>query len=186
MKEKDIVDFSKLNKDEGDNYIDENGEIIACEICHLHDKAYEKLEEDRLWNIPVPHCPKCGDRMSSHPQSGENDSAIVSETNVYTSDGDIGYYPIFYCYECDRTYALMPTPVIYKGNHDIFYTGGRKYVIDEEQEKLVESVANGCIAEVEQFLNCKENITTDNLKTWIKYSVEHEIASWLYDQGLKK
>ena len=189
MKEKDIIDFSKMNKNEYGDYIDENGEVIVCEICHLHDKAYEKFEEDRLWNIPVSHCPTCGCRMSSHPQSDENDSAVVSETNSYTSDGNIGYYPIFYCDKCDTTYALMPTPVIYNGNHDIFYTGGRKYVVDKEQNELVKSVASSCISDVEQFLSRKENedsITTDNLKIWLKNSVEHKIASWLYNQGLKK
>lgn len=191
MREKDIVDFSKMNENENGDYIDENGEVIDCEVCHLHDKAYEKLTEDRTVAIPVPHCPVCGCQMGVHPQTDENDSAVVSETNRYTGEGNIGYYSVFCCDKCDTTYALIPTPVIYNGNHDIFYTGGKQYVVDKEQKELVASVVNSCISDVEQFLTRKENkndgnITTANLKTWIENSAEHAIASWLYEHALKK
>ena len=41
MKEKDIVDFDLFKKNEEDEYIDENGEEIGCEICYVHNKAYD-------------------------------------------------------------------------------------------------------------------------------------------------
>ena len=42
MKEKDIVDFDKMKK-HGDWYVDDDGTEFACEICHTHEKAYEKF-----------------------------------------------------------------------------------------------------------------------------------------------
>ena len=42
MKERDIVDFTKMKKNEDGEFIDENGNEVGCEICYTHKKAYEK------------------------------------------------------------------------------------------------------------------------------------------------
>lgn len=194
MKERDIVDFRKFSKDDSGNYTDSNGNIIDCKICYLHEQAYEKLTEDTVVDISVPHCPKCGKPMKLHPETDNNGSAIVGETNFYTRDGNIGYYPVFHCEDCDTTYALMPTEIVYHGGHDIFYTGGRNYVCDEDQNSLVKSIADKCMKDVEQYLERKEHpkdasdegLKPCNLNTWIEASIEKELASWLYKNNLKK
>lgn len=43
MKEKEIVDFTKLKKNEEGDYLTESGEEIGCGLCYTHEKAYEKL-----------------------------------------------------------------------------------------------------------------------------------------------
>ena len=49
MKEKDIVDFSKMEETEDGFVIDEDGNEIGCKICHTHEKAFEILSK----NLPV-------------------------------------------------------------------------------------------------------------------------------------
>lgn len=43
MKERDIVDFTKMIKNENGKLIDENGKEIGCMICYTHEKI-TKLE----------------------------------------------------------------------------------------------------------------------------------------------
>ena len=78
MKEKDIVDFTKFNKDNDGDYIDEKGEEVGCEICYTHKKAYEYFDNDlnpeNMEEIPVPRCPVCGKPMVRR--------------NAWTSDGN--------------------------------------------------------------------------------------------------
>ena len=47
MKEKDIVDFTKMKKNEEDEYIDSEGNEVGCRICYTHAKAcyyFENLD----------------------------------------------------------------------------------------------------------------------------------------------
>ena len=79
MKEKNIVDFTKMMKIH-DDYYDENGDAVGCEICYTHQKAYEKLSGVNIeTEIPKPVCPICGKPLSRRFNWTENGSDIVTE-----------------------------------------------------------------------------------------------------------
>lgn len=191
MKERDIVDFTKMKKNEDGEFIDENGNEVGCEICYTHKKAYEKYvdgEEEAVEIYEVVRCPKCNNVLSNYTYIGAN---VVSEANFSVPDGNIGIYPIFKCNECDQYYALMPEPIEYNANHDIYYTGGRKYIVDSDQQELLENIFETMKPSIEQYIRRvvdekEKGLNMWNIMTWCKYDVEEALAKWLYEHGLKK
>ena len=100
MKEKNIVDFTKMMKVHNE-YYDENGDAVGCEICYTHQKAYEKLSGVNIsTEIPKPVCPICGGPLSRRFSWTENGSDIVSEVNYSNPEGEIGFYSIWECGNC--------------------------------------------------------------------------------------
>ena len=119
------------------------------------------------------------------------DLQVVSEVNYSNPEGHIGYYPVFRCYHCQKYFAYMPTEINYNANHDIYYTGGRDYVEDEDQKKLVDEVFNAVKPSIEQYIRRvvdenEKGLSLWNIKTWCKRDVEHAVANWLYEHNLKK
>ena len=199
MKEKDIVDFSKLKKDENDEYIDKNGEEIGCAICYTHSEAYKKLDTTGYTErIAAPLCPRCGKPMY-RGYDGYLD-AVVSEVNYSNPEGNIGYYPIFYCENCysketnhgiHHAYALMPVPILHNANHDIFYTGGKDYLIDVESNKLLNLIYEKIKPRIEEYITRvvdekEKGLSMWNILLWSKRAIEHAIATWMYENNLKK
>lgn len=187
MKEKDIVDFTKMEYDEeNDNYINSEGNDVGCQICYTHSQAYKKFGEYYTEKIDMlPLCPKCGERMIDY------ESQVISEVNYSNPDGEIGYYPVFYCNECDKYFAYMPVEINHNGNHDIYYTGGRDYIEDEEQQKLKNDVFKSIKPSIEQYIRRvvdekEKGLDLWNIMTWCSRDVEHAIANWLYEHKLKK
>lgn len=187
MKEKDIVDFTKMKKDEiTEELIDENGDEVGCQICYTHQKAYEKFDEEYTDEINVlPICPKCGERIV------HEDLHVISEVNYSNPDGEIGYYPVFYCHSCQEYFAYMPIPITYNANHDIYYTGGRRYIEDDNQKKLVNDVFEAIKPNIEQYVRRvvdekEKGLSLWNVQTWSERAVEDAVANWLYENNMKK
>ena len=204
MKEKDIVDFSKMRADDNDELIDDDGNIVGCQICYIHKKTFNELKdiqltEDPLFNHPreiVPICPKCGKLLRPYSEYGY-EFGTVSETNYSNPDGNIGIYEFYHCEneECDaENYAMMPVPVVWNANHDIHYTGGRDYSEDSDIDKLISDVFEKIKPSIEQYVRRKlepkdfidKNLDISNVKLWCKRDVEHAVCNWLYDHGYKK
>lgn len=205
MKEKDIVDFTKFKKDEDDELIDENGNQVGCEICYTHEKAYKYFSEDEKpeneETIPIPRCPICGKRLIRRVNyTTMAGNAIVSEVNYSNPNGNIGFYSIWECESCTDKYdntqlfALMPEPIGWNGNHDIYYTGGKKYIETEEINELLTLVKNNVMPMIMQYVRrvlqpedfIDKNLSEKNLEWWCSGEIEHAIAEWLYNHGLKK
>jgi hypothetical protein len=155
-----------------------------CECCCLHKKAYEILKDEIL-------CPKCNQPLEEGG-AGYDGYVVVGEGNYYNREHKIGKYPILSCNNCGsdyrEIYALMPIPIIYNGNHDIFYTGGKDYLI-EDTDKINQSIKEKILPSIEQYTNrikSGENLESWNLLTWIQYKIEHVIAEFLYENGYKK
>ena len=152
MKEKDIVDFTKFNKDKDGEYIDEKGEEVGCEICYTHKKAYEYFDNDlnpeNMQEIPVPRCPVCGKPMIRRYSWISDGNAVVSEVNYSNPEGNIGLYSIWECetetcinrYGITQIYDLMPIPIGWNANHDIYYTGGKNYLESTEFKDLLDLI----------------------------------------------
>lgn len=187
MKEKDIINFEELKKTNPELF-DNNGEYDECEICKTHEEAYKKLTTNNTSSIPIPLCDKCMCSMV------EEIDAVVSEVNYSNPDGNIGYYSIFKCPECGKLYAMMPIEIEYNANHDIYYTGGKDYLVDDDMKEVSKAIFNTIIPSIKQYIDRKLNpkglsdIYLDewNYKTWINYDIEHAIAKILYERGFKK
>lgn len=216
MRERDIVDFTKMIENENGEFVDENGEEIGCKICHTHEKAYEKFVEkiekhpDALTNEAMygEHrsrhiCPKCGELLVPHLDCTDNfEMAVVSEENVSIPDGRIGYYAIYECtnekcvdsFGNRSIFAMMPEPVNYNGNHDIFYTGGRTYLKDKDMIELAKNIFKGIQPSIEQYIQRKlhpendvdKNLDMGHVELWASRDVEEVLANWFYEHGLKK
>lgn len=187
MKEKDIINFEELKKTNPELFDNDDG-YNDCEICKTHEEAYKKLSVDTTSTIATPVCDKCMCSMI------EEKDAIVSETNFSNPDGDIGYYSIFRCPKCNKLYAMMPIEIQYNGNHDIYYTGGKYYLVDDNMREVCNEIFETILPSVKQYIDRKLNpedshdINLDewNYKTWIRYDIEHAIAKILYERGFKK
>lgn len=215
MKEKDIVDFTKFKVSEEDEneHIDENGNEVGCHICYTHEKAYQKLpvlgseigqtkDEDLakrlvVQQINVPRCPKCGKPMyRRYSWTDMHGNAVVSEVNYSKPDGEIGYYSIWECSECkdshdnEQIYALMPIPITWNANHDIYYTGGDRFVEDTDLGELVDLINEKVSKSVTQYVERREqgetNLKPWQVSCWATGDVQNAIAEWFYNHGYKK
>lgn len=204
MKEKDVVDFTKMNKNENGYYVDEQDNAVGCEICYTHQKAFSKLRDmqitdDPLFNHPrevVPLCPQCGKLMRPYSDFGQV-YGTVSEVNYSNPEGNIGMYEFYHCEndDCDgKDYAMMPIPIVWNANHDIHYTGGRDYSEESDIDKLVSDIFKKIKPSIEQYVRRKlnpsdpidRNLNMDNVNLWCKRDVEHAVCNWLYEHGYKK
>ena len=187
MKEKDIVNFDEMQKDENGDHIDNNGNVIGCHICYTHEKAYEKFENMPFTNTPVSAvCPNCGEHYMI-----PYELQVVSEVNYSNPDGEIGYYSVFNCDKCGKYFAYIPHEISYNGNHDIFYTGGRDYLENDEHIKLKKQIFDAIKPSIEQYIRRvvdehERYLDINNILTWCGRDVEHTIANWLYEHNLKK
>lgn len=203
MKEKDIVDFSEMNKDKDGDYIDKYGSTVGCEICYTHDKAYEFFKKDYKVDtiVPTPICPYCGKYLERrHNWTDEDGNSIVSEVNYSNPEGNIGFYSIWECKICkdkynnDQIFALIPEPIVWNANHDIYYTGGKRYILDGQTHELVELIKNKIMPQIMNYIRrvlhpeniYDKNLKEDNLKWWCSGELEHAVAEWMYNHGWKK
>lgn len=170
MKVKDIINVNKIPEDE-------------CDVCVVHETANKILPNELL-------CPKCNKPLTKGAMYLGSDFAVVGEANTINEDQFIGKYPIYHCNHDDiALYALMPIPIIYNGNHDIFYTGGSHF-LTEDTNKLNEQVKEKILSSIEQYTNRirkgENSLEPWNLLIWIQYAIEGTIAKFLYDNGYKK
>ena len=192
-REKDVVNFDDENRfkydPETDKLIDtENNNVeVGCEICYTHEMAQKVIPEStRTMSITVPLCPQCGE-----PLEIKEDSAVIGEANFVQQDAKMFKAPVFWCDTCATLYASVLEPIIYNGNHDIYYTGGSHYLESDEDEKLIKTIGDSMKDSLKQYLDRKilehDNSISDwNIQLWCTRDAEAAIAKWLYDRGLKK
>ena len=209
MKEREIVDFETFQRDadDEDEILDEHGNPIGCLICETHERAYKFFDKDEMLDnmvkITKPRCPKCGKFLSQEwCNTTMANNAVVSEGNYSNPEGQIGLYSIWECEDCaDKlnitngpNYALMPVPVSHNGNHDIWYTGGESYIIDDELDEFIKLIYDKIMPSIENYVKRKLNpegvydtqiLGINNLRLWCKGDIEHALAEYLYKRGLK-
>jgi DNA-directed RNA polymerase subunit RPC12/RpoP len=147
-----------------------------CEVCTLHDIARDMLRE-------TMQCPHCGKHVSVDKIEYNGEFNIVGETNYYSENQNIENMLTIECPHCNMFIGFKPIPLIYNGNHDIYYTGGKDYLVTDKIQ-LTEDIKKS----IEQYtdrIKAGENLSAWNLETWIEYGVEHMIAEILFKHGLK-
>jgi rubredoxin len=167
MKAKDILRREEIPDD-------------TCGVCMLHDMAYDVLDDNIL-------CPICG-AVLSDSILGYDGFNVVGETNEYNENEEINKYQILDCNNCGGIFSLMPTKIIYNGNHDIFYTGGRRYLADNT-DAMEKRVREAILPSIEQYTNRLKNgehLEPYQLAWWIQGDIDQAVAAFLYENGYKK
>lgn len=193
MTEKDIVDFEDKDKfikdEENKRYIEkETGEDVGCEICYTHIKAYDYFKSKSYIKemISSPICPNCKKQMIL-----EADDVVVGEVNYSDPKNKIYYTNIYRCEECDKKVCLLPNDVEYNANHDIYYTGGRDYLSDDNKLKpLLEDITKRINVQVTDYVTRKlageDTLSEWNIQYWCSGEIEKAICNFLYEAGVKK
>jgi len=160
MKAKDILSVKDIKEED-------------CGVCKLHERAYKVVK------LCCPHCGKEIDTefMMNH------DIAVVGETNYYSEDQIIEKMQVFDCEHCVEKVGMKLIPVQYNGNHDIYYTGDKDYLLTEKVG--LTSKMKDLIENFTERIQAGEHLTAWNLQYWLEGQMEKEIARILHEKGLK-
>lgn len=149
-----------------------------CELCEVHSKAYDMLPNGIV-------CPECNHVHNNYFIIGKEDYTVVGETNgTEDLEEKIEKYPVHSCPNCKTKFALIPTKIKYNANHDVYYTGGKRYLM-----KGIPGIREAILPSIEQYterISQGENLKASNLALWIDYAIENAVAAYLYEQGLKR
>lgn len=152
-----------------------------CGVCKLHEEAYKKLK------YVCPHCNetiKLEEGLMDNTIQLDDTATVVGEVNYYDPEQNLELMPMVKCGGCHKYIGLKLIPIIYNGNHDIYYTGGKDYLATGEDIKMSDEMKK----QIEQFttrLKAGENLNAWNLIMWLEGSMQHQVAAELYKRGLK-
>lgn len=168
MKIKDLKGLNDITEDE-------------CGLCAIHELADKQI-------LPSISCPYC-EQLNHHVRFNERDFIVVGESNTSDEEENIGKFISFRCIECGEYIALMPVKINWNANHDIYYTGGKHYLNDDDEH----AIFMDCQKEMQRLISewwgrikNGEPLQEWNLALWIKRRITESIAKYLYEKGLKK
>lgn len=167
MKMKDIITEKEINN------------TAECEICKTHERAYNIIED----GITCPYC------NALNYYKIDNNYIVVGEENCYSSDHDINKFLSFKCHECSEDIILIPNKVIYNANHDIYYTGGKAYLNDDDCNNIFNDIEIRLKITIEGYterIKQGEKLESFYPALWCRREIESAIAEYLYKKGLKK
>ena len=174
FRQKDIIELKDIPEEE-------------CDVCYLHEKAYEFFENKNL-NDDQEFCPCCNEPMDNYA-CGYEGNVTVGGHNEYTEDENIGYYKVYECNKCNKVFAMIPQEIKYNANHDIFYTGGNRFLSKTDEDNLMSKIKEMMTETTKQFVDRvkdgETNLSELNLQYWNEGQLEHAISEFLYEKGLK-
>lgn len=184
-----------------------HGENHVCDICTLHE-VFEDMygsivsEDNAVINkaffgddcIVTPLCPKCDKPLSPGTSHFGHTVGSVGGSNTVDETEEMQYCQLWHCEECDQDYAMMPTPIVWNANHDIFYTGGVHYLTDDDEKLLLNKIGDRLSESINRFVirvkNPKDNIDKSlsewHLNLWMKRGISEAVAEFLREKGFKK
>lgn len=145
----------------------------GCSLCALHDWAHNILAGKF-------ECAWCG--ALNHQSFAE--PTVIGETNTVTPDEQVTMAPMFECHECDEYTAMMPTKVKWNANHDVYYTGGSRYLVDQKIELGPDALR--LITDYTDRLKAGETVQPWQLAYWLEGAVQKAVASALVTAGVKR
>lgn len=150
-----------------------------------------KAAQDQLPDIL--YCPNChqgmedGDVMSSAAVCLGQEKVAIGEGNVDPRVQHYAKLPLAQCHACDRLYTLMPIPVTWNANHDVYYTDVYSYLPYEETQKFIkERLHNEIQRLVTDYLERapkEPELEPWNLIYWLKGSISQVLAEYLIGNG---
>lgn len=106
-----------------------------CELCHVHAKAYDYFEAESATNAFF-ECPWCGERVPYYYGAAMDRLEVVGESNRGAPEEKMYLAPVDECSKCRKHFALLPEKIQLNGNHDVYYTGGRDYLVEDRNDEL--------------------------------------------------
>lgn len=154
-----------------------------CSLCEVHERANESIQAGH-------ECPHCG-AVHTYEEFvfDEREWAVVGEHNGVNLEESIFKREIITCKKCDGHFVLTPEKVIYNGNHDIYYSGGKFYLNDEDSDRILADAEKRIRADLDQFVrrfNEGDKLEVQYPAMWMRASLEHAIAEYLFVRGFKK
>lgn len=153
----------------------------ACDHCQIHSLAAATL--------PRVECSWCGEELAEPMYLDYEDNEAVGQFNFFDENEELFYCRLFVCGKCDKRTAMMPTRVDYNGNHGTYYTGGPKYLTDDDLDAAFLKLYAEIKSDAEQWvrrLKDGENLDAWNIATWIRHAAEETLAKLLYKNGWKR
>jgi hypothetical protein len=149
----------------------------GCTLCGAHEAFYKHVPQ-------VLQCPKCQALLCLMDDNG---LTVVGSTNFGEADEheELRYMLVGRCVECEATIALVPTVIHYNANHDIYYTGGRKYVDDPDDRPRLSDKIRFLVENYTERLRAGESLGPEHLMMWLEGPLEEAIASWMVKHELK-
>ena len=84
---------------------------------------------------------------------------------------------------------MIPQEIKYNANHDIFYTGGNRFLSKTDEDNLMSKIKEMMTETTKQFVDRvkdgETNLSELNLQYWNEGQLEHAISEFLYEKGLK-
>lgn len=177
FKQKDIVTQDEIN------VIEEE-----CDVCYLHEKAYEFFDKMRIAN-EEELCPYCNDKMNNFAYGYDN-KIVVGGHNRYAEDENIGYHKVYFCDNCNKVFVIKPQEIMYNGGHDIFYDGGNRFLNHSDEDLLMSKVKEQMEHSINHFVervqSGEKGLGLWNLNYWIEGDLKQAMAEFLYEKGFKK
>lgn len=120
-----------------------------CEVCYLYDEAYKILDGYLI-------CPHCGEKIEEFKYFiPEIDYYTVEEKSTHGVVKGVHYIPVETCPKCSGKIGFKPIPIIYNANHDIYYTGGKHYMVNK-RPKLNKKVKEAIVEYTNEIRNGKD------------------------------
>lgn len=169
MKMKDILPENEANKKDDE-----------CLLCLVHELASDKIEDCLI-------CPYCG--IKHYHNITDHDYTVIGMTNSYSPEDDIKKLITLSCPKCGEYYSLFPEKIEYNANHDVYYTGGKNYLNDDDENKIFKEAQKSIEKSLKNWKDryeSGEKLGEMYPALWIKRDITHAIAKYLYEKGLKK
>lgn len=160
-----------------------------CLCCSLTESIYGQLI--KYQGEHAINCPNCGKAIAA----AALEPIAIQEANYYEPYHHIGIHPASECPHCGAHFALIPTPIGYNGNHDVYYTGGAAYMEDKFEPKTVEAelyelfhkhVFASIKNYVDRKLSGEQGLSEWNLKVWTERDFAAAFCEYFYNHGLKE
>lgn len=175
----------------------EQADENSCGLCHVHEKAYKYFEAERdrkNYDSPFFECPWCGERIPHSDMLSLGHLTVIGESNRGQPDEKMYCAPMDKCPKCDEHFALLPEKIQWNANHDVYYTGGRDYLIDDARDflkeglgKRLDEIIRPSVDDYTKRIKAGEHgLDSWNIIYWISGKLEHFVAEELYRRGLKK
>jgi hypothetical protein len=148
--------------------------VDNCTLCDIHLQAEKAIDN----NVAL-ECPKCHTKVEEeHLLTGE--IIVVGETNTCDLEENITKNYVFRCGNCSEKIRVKLEAIIWNANHDVYYNGGKKYLVDyDEKIKISAQFKKLAIPLIENYterIKNGENLQPVNLYYWLDNIVEELVA----------
>jgi len=154
-----------------------------CELCEAHAAAAAQLP-----GVLCPN-PRCSGVICGKDLLLDLALLPLAIGQGYDSDR-MELALIGTCSFCLQTFALTPERVIWNANHDVYYTGGKKFTPGSHDFGLDKKLGLLVREKINQWITRRDagevNLGSMELSIWVRHAIQQVIAEYLVEWGLKR